>query len=342
MNPSWQTLLQENGARIASDDVNDFGNPAAELLAARDGTVVVPLSHLGLIRATGADGAEFLHNLTSNDVKKLAADSAQYSSLNTAKGRMMASFLIWREEGDYLLQLSRDILPAIQKKLSMYVLRSKVKLLEASEELVGLAGPGAAALLQNLGASVPETLMGVRPFPGGTLVRLGEARFLLALGADTAATTWKALAAGARPAGSPVWRWLDIRAGLPRISQATQEEFVPQMTNLDLVGGISFTKGCYPGQEIVARTRYLGKIKRRMFLAHTDAVPALGAHVYAPETGEQACGMVVDAVPAPGGGVDVLAVIQISCAEAGDIRVETPAGPQLTLQALPYALEPAN
>ena len=344
MNPAWQSLLTENGARIANDDVTDFGSPEAELLAARDGTVIVPLSHFGLIRASGEDAAEFLHNLTSNDIKKLAAESAQYSSLNTPKGRMLASFLIWRDGGDYLLQISRDIQPAIQKKLSMYVLRSKVKLSDASEALlaVGVAGPQAAPLLQSLGAALPETVMGVRPFPGGVVIRLGESRFLLALQAEAAAAAWKTLAAGARPAGTPVWRWLDIRAGIPRISQPTQEQFVPQMTNLDLVGGVSFTKGCYPGQEIVARTRYLGKIKRRMFLAHAEAAPAVGAHVYSAETGEQACGMVVDAVPAPSGGVDVLAVIQISCAEAGDIRVETPAGPQLILQALPYALEPAN
>ena len=344
MNPAWQTLLQENGARIAMNDVTDFGNPEAELQAARDGTVIVPLTHLGLIRAAGEDAAEFLHNLTSNDVKKLGAESAQYSSLNTPKGRMLASFLIWREDGGYVLQLSSDIQAAIHKKLSMYVLRSKVKLTDPGAELVvaGLAGPQAAALLQSLGASVPDANMGVRPFPGGTVVRLGDARFLLALRAETAAEAWKTLAAGARPAGSPVWRWLDIRAGIPRISQPTQEEFVPQMTNLDLVGGVSFTKGCYPGQEIVARTRYLGKIKRRMFLAHADSAPAIGAHVFAPETGEQACGMVVDAVPSPAGGVDMLAVIQISCAEAGGIRVESPAGPLLTLQSLPYALESAS
>ena len=344
MNPAWQSLLTENGARIANDDVTDFGSPDAELLAARDGTVVVPLTHFGLIRASGEDAAEFLHNLTSNDIKKLAPESAQYSSLNTPKGRMLASFLVWRESGDYLLQLSRDIQPAIQKKLSMYVLRSKVKLSDAGETLaaVGVAGPQAGALVQALGATLPEATMGVRSFPGGMVIRLGEARFLLALHSDAAAAAWMALAAGARPAGTPVWRWLDIRAGIPRISQPTQEQFVPQMTNLDLVGGVSFTKGCYPGQEIVARTRYLGKIKRRMFLAHTEAAPAVGAHVYAPETGEQACGMVVDAVPSPAGGVDVLAVIQISCAEAGEVRVDTPVGPLLSLQALPYALESAN
>ena len=344
MNPAWQNLLQENGARIADEDVTDFGNPPVELLAARDGTVVVPLAHLGLIRATGEDAAEFLHNLTSNDVKKLGVQSAQYSSFNTAKGRMLASFLLWREDGDYLVQLSRDIQPAIQKKLSMYVLRSKVKLSDATDSrlVVGVAGPDAAALVKGLGASLPEASMGVLPFPGGIVIRLGDTRFLLALEADKAASAWTQLAAKAVPAGTPVWRWLDIRAGIPRISQATQEEFVPQMTNLDLVGGVSFTKGCYPGQEIVARTRYLGKIKRRMFLGHAEATPTIGAHVYAPETGEQACGMVVDAVPAPGGGVDVLAVMQISCAEAGDIRLATPDGARLSLLSLPYALESAN
>lgn len=320
----------------------DFGDPDAEVAAAADATVAVPLAHLGLIRATGEDSAGFLHNLFTNDVKQLAEDAAQFNGFCTAKGRLLASFLIWREGPDYLLQLPRTLLPAILKKLSMYVLRAKVKLTDASDErlCIGVAGPQAEQALAAAGLTAPQQPMASTGVDGGRAIRLNDGRIMLALQPAAAEAAWRALVGLARPAGSATWRWLDIRAGVPLVQAATQEEFVPQMANFDLIGAVNFQKGCYPGQEIVARTQYLGKLKRRMYRARvaTAEVPAPGTAVYAPETREQACGNVVDAVPAGNGAVDLLAVVQISCHDAGVVTLGSPAGPRLTFTDLPYAV----
>ncbi|MFZ5510878.1 MAG: YgfZ/GcvT domain-containing protein [Pseudomonadota bacterium] len=340
MNQAWQAFLYDRGARRDGGRITDFGSPAEELAAASSGTVLVPLSAYGVIRASGEDAASFLHNLLTNDIKKLGASAAQHNSLCSAKGRMLANFLVWRDEGDYLLQLSADLQPAVHKKLSMYVLRSKVKLSDAGDGLVllGIAGAAAEAAVKEATAVVPEGVMAVARFLRGQVIRLGERRFELAVTADAAPEVWQRLAARARPAGFPVWQWLDIQAGWPLITAATQEQFVPQMANFELIGGVSFQKGCYPGQEIVARTQYLGKLKRRMYLAHLAEGAAPGSELFSPDLPDQACGMVVNSAPAPEGGSDVLAVMQMSSAEGGDVRLGSQDGPRLVLRPLPYAV----
>lgn len=338
MNPNWTGFLARQGL---VNDAESFADPAAELKAARDGTVVVAISDQGVIRASGEDAPGFLHNLLTNDIKNIPADGARLAALCTAKGRMMASFLIWREGADYLLQLSTDILPAIQKKLSMYVLRSKVKISDASAEhvLIGVAGAQAEAMVASLGAK-PGATMSTASFSGGTVVRLDGQRFVLAVAAESAETIWVQLAASATPAGMAAWRLLEIAAGQPRIVAATQEAFTPQMVNYELpaVGGVNFQKGCYPGQEIVARTQYLGKVKRRMYRVTLDTSFPPGTQVFTPETGDQHCGTVVSSAPAPEGGYECLLVVQSSGMEAGEVHVGSPAGPKAGLQPLPYAL----
>jgi folate-binding protein YgfZ len=337
MNPDWKEFIAQRG--LLADGKN-FGDTVAELSAARDGTVLVPLSDLGLIRASGEEAADFLHNLLSNDVKHLAADGARFAGFCSAKGRLLATMLIWRDGPDYLLALSQDIQAGILKKLSMYVLRTKVKLRDAGADLVllGLAGRGAAGALADIGAVAGET-MRTASFPGGSAVALGADRYLLALQPAEAARIWTALAAKARPAGLSAWHWLEVAAGVPRVVAATQEAFVPQMVNLEVVGGVSFTKGCYPGQEIVARAQYLGKVKRRMYRARLDAAASPGDHLFSPSSGDQSsCGEVVEVAPSPAGGYECLAVLQSPCADAGDVRIGAADGPRLSLLALPYAL----
>jgi folate-binding protein YgfZ len=343
MNQTWQSLLDAAGARIEGDAVAHFGNAAGELAATEAGTVVVPLTHFGLIRASGEEAAPFLHSLLSNDMQHLSRGRATRAGLCSPKGRMLADFLVWREERDFLLQLSADIHAALLKKLRMYVLRSKVSLADAANELalLGLAGPGAEAALKALGLEVPEDAMALSRFSAGCAIRLDGRRFQLALRTDALAQAWEKLRAHARPAGTPVWRWLDIAAGIPRITAATQEEFVPQMANFELIGGVSFAKGCYPGQEVVARTKYLGKVKRRTYRAHlADGLcPAAGTDLYSPELADQSCGKVIDAVPSPGGGCELLASLQMASAEAGEVHVGSSGGPRLTFRPLPYAID---
>jgi tRNA-modifying protein YgfZ len=304
--------------------------------------LLVPLSDQGLIRASGADAASFLHNLLTNDIEHIPEGGARHAGLCTAKGRLIASFLIWREGDDFLLQLSADLLPAILKKLSMYVLRSKVKLsdLAAERVLVGVSGPQAAAVVQGLGAQAGAA-MTTASFDGGTVVRLDEQRFILSIQSDKSAEMLTKLAPQTQAADLAAWHLGEIAAGIPRIVAATQEAFVPQMVNYEVaaVGGVSFQKGCYPGQEIVARTQYLGKIKRRMYRAQLATPFPAGTDVFTPEAGDQHCGALVMSAPASAGGHECLVVVQSSGVEAGEVHVGSPGGPRLTILPLPYAVE---
>jgi folate-binding protein YgfZ len=341
MNSSWRTAIEQSDGQVCEDGSVAFGEIADGLAAAQAGTVVAPLTDIGLIRVSGEDATAFLQNLLTNDTQRQRADQAQYNALCSAKGRMLANFIEWREGPDYLLQLSRDLHAPILKKLSMFVLRSKVNLSDAGDDycVMGVAGGDADTVVETLGASL-QSPMSVAPFADGTVIRLDERRYQVVARPRAAAAVWQRLATRARAVGTEVWHWLDIVAGIPRITGRTQEEFVPQMANFELIGGVSFKKGCYPGQEIVARTQYLGKLKRRMYLANMNApdIPQAGDQLYSPDLPEQSCGMVVNAAPAPGGGSDLLAVIQMTSADGGDVHLGSADGPRLHFKSLPYAL----
>lgn len=321
-----QDWLDFLATRQLSGDGEHFGSPGAELVAARDATVVVPLIDQDLIRASGEDACGFLHNLLTNDVENLPADGVRFAGFCTAKGRLLATFHLWHDGSDLLLALAADIQPAILKKLSMYVLRSKVKLADPGLVLIGVAGADARAVIDALADRARA-------------VPLGGNRHLLSMSPAAAMEAWPDLAARATPAGAAAWRWLEIAAGQPRVVAATQEAFVPQMVNMELpaVGGVSFTKGCYPGQEIVARTQYLGKIKRRMYRARIDQALPAGTEVFTAESGDQHCGALVTVAPSPEGGHECLVVVQSSGAESGEVFAGKPGGPpRLTLLTLPY------
>jgi folate-binding protein YgfZ len=333
MTQDWTSFLTSQG--FAADG-SSSGSLVGELAAARDGTVLAPVADQGLIRATGVDAAEFLHNLMTNDIKGITARNARFAGLCTAKGRLLALFLIWRDGDDFLLMLPRDILPAILKKLSMYVLRAKVKLSDATSEF---ALVGTTAVPTSVPGDLPR--FGLETISGGHVIRLDETRWLLALRPAQAAERWQELAASAKPVALPVWNWLEIAAGQPRIVATTQEAFVPQMLNMELpaVAGVSFTKGCYPGQEIVARTQYLGKVKRRTFRARLGTAPAPGTHVFAPETGNQHCGAIVSVAPSPAGGYECLVCVQIGAREGGEVRIASLDGERLEFLSLPYVVK---
>lgn len=337
MSALWMSFLGQSG--LAADAVN-FGDSVAELAAARDGSVVAPLPDLGLIRLSGPDSASFLHNLLTNDVSGLDSGMTRFAGMCTPKGRLIATFYIWKEGDDLLVVLSRDILAPVLKKLSMYVLRSKVKLTDISDERVLIGVSAHQGVLGDLDSDVP--VRGQKEISGGSLIRLDASRCMLALDAEAAMTLWPTLVTKTKPVGLNAWHWLEIAAGQPRVVAATQEVFVPQMLNMELpdVGGVSFTKGCYPGQEIVARTQYLGKIKRRMYRVSFGAtqIALPGMPVFAPETGDQQCGTVVLAASAPGGMSEALICVQSSAAKAGELRLGTPEGTALRPLPLPYAL----
>lgn len=355
MDPRWQAHLQSCNASIQDGCVAHFGNGAAELKSMGSATIMADLSHFGLIRFSGEDAQSFLQGQLSCDVAELDGSTAVYGSYCNPKGRMLASFLIWKDHGGFIMQLPRELQAGIQKRLSIYVLRSRVRLADSGDALIriGLSGEQAQALVLEAVNEVPSMKEGVPSKLGAVqgdsavVLRLAADRFELVTSMEQAPGLWDRLRHVAMPVGASCWSWLDIRAGIPVITSATQEQFIPQMVNLEAIGGVSFRKGCYPGQEIVARTQYLGKIKRRMYLAnirpHSASSPvAAGDELFAAEMGEQPAGMIVNAAPSPGGGVDALAVIQIAGLEEGregKIRWKSPDGLPLAFMPLPYPVE---
>ena len=337
---SWKTLLQSQGAVVEGSTVLHYGDPAAERAAAADGTIVADLSQLGVIALRGDDAATFLQGQLTNDVRALHADGAQWNGYCSPKGRLLGNFLMWRQGEDYCLQLSGDILPSVLKRLSMFILRAKVQARDASDETVRLvvAGPQSQAAVSAAMGTVPDAVMRTASSEAGQVIRVGEDKFVLSVAPERAAAVWQVLRQSVTPVGAPVWDWLRLSAGIPMIVAATQEQFVPQMVNLEVIGGVSFQKGCYPGQEIVARSQYLGKLKRRMFLAHVEAEAVPGDSLYSADIEGQATGTVVNAAPAPAGGFDVLAVAQVESANTQTLHLKAADGAALTLKPLPYAL----
>jgi folate-binding protein YgfZ len=333
---SWLSFLASRGARLTAQGVADFGEPAEELAAARDHTIVADLSDNALVSITGDDAAAFLHAQFTNDVQALPVGGAQWNGWCTAKGRLLATFLLLRGADGYLLMLPAEIAPAVIKRLGMFVLRSKVKIADVSEQQVRMAfaGKSAGVLVASQWGHTPDPMRSVEK-DAATVVALDAERFVILAPADAAPALWEALARHARPAGADAWQSSLIHAGIPTVTTATQEEFVPQMANFELIGGLSFKKGCYPGQEIVARTQYRGILKKRMVRAHVDGDerPVPGQSVYSPAFGDQSAGTIVNVAPAPGGGFDALVVAQLESLSRGDLRWKSPGGAPLEIRA---------
>ena len=340
MTESWKTFLQSQSASIEGSTVLNYGDAASERSAAENGTIVADLSQLGVIAFRGEDTATFLQGQLTNDLRALHADTAQWNAYCNPKGRLLGNFLMWRQGEDYCLQLSGDILASVQKRLSMFIMRAKVQARDASDETVRLvvAGKQAVAAVTAAMGGVPESAMRSAAVDAGQVIRVGDDKFVLSVAPEHAGVVWKVLRESATPVGAPVWDWLRLNAGIPMIVAATQEQFVPQMVNLEVIGGVNFQKGCYPGQEIVARSQYLGKLKRRMFLAHVDVEAAPGDHLYSADFDGQVTGTVVNAAPAPSGGFDILAVVQVESANTQTLHLKAADGAALSLKPLPYAM----
>lgn len=333
----WTDFLASRGAHLDGASVAHFGDAAGELAAAARDGVVADLSRFGLIALAGEDAQTFLHGQITNDLRGLRAESAVFAGYLSAKGRMLANFLVMRREAELLVMLPESLREPIQKRLGMFVLRAKVKLRDAGAEWRRLGVNGAdQALADILGFAPPEARMSVAHGENAFVLRLGEQRCDVFVKPEAAPAIWDALAARCRPVGAPAWDWLMVRAGVPMVLPATQDQFVPQMANMEVLGGVSFNKGCYPGQEIVARSQYLGKVKRRLFLAHVAALAQPGDELYSADLPDQAAGQVANAAPAPDGGCDILVVAHSSSVEAGDVRLRARDGARLEFQPLPY------
>jgi len=302
--------------------------------------VAVRLADWGVIRVKGDDAAAFLNGQLTQETIKLDIGQARLAGYCSPKGRLLASFVMWRTAADeILLACSADLLAPTLRRLSMFVLRAKCKLTDASSEIAlwGVALPG--LLHGDAALPVPAAPYATTSVAGGTAIRLADAagatRVLWAAALD-AAPPW------ATTSSPDVWNWLEVQSGVPRIVASTVEAFVPQMVNLELVGGVNFQKGCYPGQEIVARSQYRGTLKRRMVLAEGATAATAGAEVFAAADPEQPAGQIVlsASLPHPEGGVRHAVLIEVkrALAEAGELHLGAADGPVVRLRALPYEI----
>ncbi|MEO8716595.1 MAG: folate-binding protein [Burkholderiales bacterium] len=294
------------------------------------------LQRLGLLSCKGDEARAFLHAQLTSDVAALADGESRIAGWCTAKGRLLATFVVFMRGDDFLLQVPRELAPAVAKRLSMFILRTKAKLVDASSEWAqfGVWGDGAAERLSSRGLSVPQGSMRVAQADSGSVVQVASQRYW----AVVPVAQRERVAAIANVTDEGAWALEEIRAGRPQVTLATQDLFVPQMVNLERLGAVDFKKGCYPGQEIVARTQYRGVLKRRMARARVAAQAAAGDELFADDLPGQASGVVVNAAPVPEGGSELLAVAQISALEgARPIRLRAADGPALELLPLPYA-----
>ena len=297
---------------------------------------VAELAHLGVIRARGEDAAKFLQGQLTQDVASMALSKAHLAAFCNAKGRMQASFVVFkRAPDDILMVCSRDLLAQTLKRLGMFVLRAKVRLEDATAEftLLGLAGSAIESIAMN-----ERNTGAITTIDGANLVFLYP-------GAGQARALWCAPVGTPEPQGArldpAIWAWLEVQSGIAMVTLPIFEAFVPQMLNYESTGGVSFKKGCYPGQEVVARSQFRGTLKRRAYLAHCDAEPQVGQEVFHAADADQPCGLVAACAPHPDSGFDAIVSMQTSAAgdaEPGRLTLGSAQGAVLTLLALPYPL----
>jgi folate-binding protein YgfZ len=339
MSQTWQQFLQQNefNNKALITDLNEISDETKAM--------VCDLSAWTLIAVSGDDAADFLQNLLTNSAKELSPTEHQLSALCTPKGRMLATFRLFRHLDRFVLRVPAALAENLIKRLSMYVLRSAVTIRALSDEWggFGLSGENATQLLQDaLGENFAA--QATCATAQGVALRIDEAGHRYELFGTTEFLTgiWTKLSVSAQPVSGELWRLLDIRAGIPTIFPETVEAFVPQMTNLQLVKGLSFTKGCYPGQEIIARMQYLGELKRRMYRLRLDAdrQPLPGEELTTGSSSSgQWSGKIVDAQPSPLGGYELLAVLKIADVENGEFHLSDSSGPASEYLPLPYAYE---
>jgi len=298
---------------------------------------ISPLPHLGVMRAAGPDAANFLHNQLTNDVLLMKPTQARLAAFCNAKGRMQASFVYYkRSEEEVLLVCRRDLLAQTLKRLSMFVLRAKLKLSDATEDF-HLLGLGGDAVLKALGAADASVL----PWQRVAVTAADVLTLYPALHQPRA--LWLApkdapLPMQLGPELSPqAWALGEVMSGIAWVEQATFEAFVPQMLNYESVDGVNFKKGCYPGQEVVARSQFRGTLKRRAFIVQSTVPLSAGQEVFSSQDATQPCGLVAQAASFENQHV-AIAELQLSATENNTLHVGQADGPVLTLLPLPYAL----
>jgi len=326
MSNAWQTFIE-----------------AYPVVTATGRSTLTDLSHFSLLKFSGRDSEQFLQGQLTNDLKLLTEEQSHLTGYCSAKGRLLAIFRAFRHSDAYYLQAPTEIIESLQKRLQMFIMISEVKLEAVSDQLpsFGLMGDAATAQLQAHFSKLPEEADSVIHDGDTTLIRHpgNLPRYQIIAPIEQLKSLWDKLESEADVVNESAWSQADIMEGIPSIYQSTQETFVPQMVNLHLIGGVSFTKGCYVGQEVVARMQYLGKQKRNMYLAtlSADKAPQAGDSLFSPSNqSSQGAGTIVDSA-GTAGQYQLLIVIQNELADKNDVQLSEN-GPKLEIKPLPYEL----
>lgn len=297
------------------------------------GSGAVRLEDWGLIRASGDDARSFLHGQLTQDILALTPGRATLAGYCSPKGRLLATFVVWSPSADEVyLACSADVLAPTLKRLSMFVLRARCKLSDASQDLAlwGVVGTDVSGWT---GTACPAGDWQCAVGSAGTSIRL------------PGASPTRCLVIGTTPPPADfasldieTWRALEVRSGIGRVVAATVDQFVPQMLNLELVGGVSFGKGCYPGQEVVARSQYRGTLKRRSFVVEVDSEARPGTEIFHSTDPGQPAGMIALSGGIGGSQSVALAELKLSALDSGTLHLASTSGPAVRLAVQPYVL----
>ncbi len=344
MNQNWQKFITTQGAVIDKQVIESFTDPGCTSFDSQQ-TYLCDLSNLGVIRASGDDALSFLHGQFTNDLNAINNENSQLSSYCNPKGRMLAIFRVFKKDDDYYLIVQRDVLEPVLKKLTMFKLMAKVDLTDVSEEFVlfGIAGPDAAQNLDEQDIQIPGSTNSTIHKNETTVIHTPSesSRFLFISKPDIAINIWQSLSSKATFSTYKTWELHDIQSGIPQVTAGTVEAFIPQMVNLELIGGVNFQKGCYPGQEIVARTHYLGKPNRRMYRIsiNTKDRTLPGTNIFSAKDGDQPVGKIVSAQHSSVEICNALAVLRTEKENDNELRLGSTTGPAITILTLPYSLQ---
>ncbi len=297
-----------------------------------------PLSGEALLHIEGPDSLTFLQGQTTCDTREVTSEQAQLGVYCSPKGRVVCDFLLGQLAPEHVaLRMRRDIVNASAAVFGKYIVFSKADLNAERDDwqVFGLWGKDAAAAVATVFGGSPQGHLQVHARDGLCVTQLDAQgqRFECWLHTEVAASSMQQLQTNAELQVEAAWQALDVAAGIARIESPTVEEFVPQVLNYDLTGHISFTKGCYTGQEVVARLHYLGKSKRRTYLARMSELAAPGTAVFA-AANDRSIGEVINCIAVNGQYEGLVS----TTGEARELRVGSPGGPSLVMENPPYPL----
>ena len=349
MNNDWKNYLLQNAATQDDDGLFIFNDTYSDACSDKGHTdkknIICDLSHFSTVVIAGGDATDFIQGQFTNDIEKVDENNSQLSAFCNNKGRMIANFHLFQNQQNYFISLKSNLVERSIEHLQNYVLRAEVAIQDISEQLIhlGISGNNADSLLSPFLDKLNTNVGSVSSNDNYIAIRVAgkTPRYEIFCSFEHAKTLWQTIAEQATVVNSACWDYLNIQNGLPFIDSNTSEEFVPQMANMELINGVSFEKGCYTGQEIVARTHYLGKQKRRTYHIKitSDSEPETGEQLATETSAEnQYTGTLVTVYPVAENEYEALAVIQIKAAETEKLKLKDADG-EITLLDLPYSLE---